>query len=133
MTEQQKFQSGDRVKVTFEMTVVEPSVFAHAGSGTVYPWTVEQWADENHIDVELIERPAPPREPGWYVCRYDDAPHAMRWDGEKWHWLGRGECVLFQDEVVVLGTSLTVQGAGRSTRPGRSTTPSTRHRSPRSS
>ena len=113
MTEQQQFQPGDRVKVTMELTLGDPeSAFIHVNRGTVYPSTVQWWSDElDHIDVELIERPEPPREPGLYLCTYDDTPCAMRWDGTNWRWPGVGErVVVFQNEVTVLGTVTLDEG-----------------------
>ena len=90
MTEQQQFQPGDRVKITMELTVGDPeSAFIHVNRGTVYPSVVELWADElDHVTVELIERPEPPREPGWYPCNLDGGRtiYLLRWNGKSWNW-----------------------------------------------
>lgn len=92
MTEQQQqFRPGDRVKVTMELTVVDPKngVYVSPNQGTAFSWTVERWANEcDHITVELIERPKPPREPGWYPCNLDGGRtiYLLHWDGEFWHW-----------------------------------------------
>ena len=117
MTEQQQFRPGDRVKVTMELTVAGTvagtgeTVYPGFIKGAVYPSTVERWADEcDHITVELIERPEPPREPGWYLCAYADAPRAIRWDGTMWRWAESGMCVINQDKVDVLGTVTLEEG-----------------------
>ena len=61
----QKFQPGDRVKVTMELTVVGPeeTSYPHINEGTIYPWAVEHWANGTHTTIELAERPKPHREP----------------------------------------------------------------------
>lgn len=113
MTEQQEFQPGDKIKVTMNLIVADPKIEGSvaASNGTIYPWTAESWANElDHVDVELIERLAPAREPGWYLCAYGVVPHAMRWDGTNWRWPGRGECVPFQDRVVAIGTITLNEG-----------------------
>lgn len=115
MTEQQKFQQGDRVKVTMELTVVDDAnpFYAYFRKGTIYVSTVRHWADDcgDHITVELIERPEPPREPGLYLCGYDGSSYPMRWDGADWRWPGVDErAVAFQDDVTVLGTIALNEG-----------------------
>lgn len=113
MTEQQQFQPGDRVKVTAELTVVDEGEdpFAYFNDGTAYPSTVERWANElDHVDVELIERPEPPREPGWYLCNVADSVRPLKWDGAMWCWPETGKCLPFQNNVVVVGTITLNEG-----------------------
>ena len=106
MSEQQQFQPGDKVKVTAELIVVDAGDDFQFSNGTIYPLTVQRWADEcDHITVELIERPEPPLEPGLHLCVYQGRPLALRWDGENWRWPGQGnEYVTLQNLVTVIGS-----------------------------
>ena len=108
MDKQQKFQPGDKVKVTMELTVVGVGP-GFDEDGTVGLMVLSRWAGVDHIDVELIDRPKPPREPGWYLCTYGDAPCAMRWDGADWRWPS-GDGIRLQDTVVVLGAVTLNEG-----------------------
>ena len=71
-------------------------------------------AFDDDIDQYVVpgsqNSPLPPREPGWYLCAYADAPRAIRWDGTMWRWAESGMCVINQDKVDVLGTVTLEEG-----------------------
>ena len=108
MSEQQNFQPGDRVKVTMNLTVASSGA-ASASDGTTNKWMLNRWANKDHITIELIERPEPPLERGWYLCAYGEAPCAMRWDGANWRWPS-GDGIRLQDTVTVLGAVTLNEG-----------------------
>ena len=103
MSNQQKFQPGDRVKVTMDLTIRDEGVTG-VTEGTIADWTLDRWDNQDHINIELIERPEPPLEPGLYLCNLSVGARALRWDGKKWRWLAADVPISAQDEVTVIGT-----------------------------
>lgn len=111
MSEQQQFQPGDRVKVTMELTVTTPSGFGDLKFAATHGHD-EGWFKRDHVDIELIERPTPPLEPGLYPCTFEDsrAAYLLRWDGTTWRWLDSGARVVARAKVIVLGTVTLNEG-----------------------
>ena len=111
MDKQQHFQPGDRVKVTIDLTVGDMCDWPPNGPSSLSDlWGLPRYPDQDHVTVELIERPEPPREPGWYLCAYGAARRALRWDGTNWLWPGSDLCVTSQDRVAVLGAVTLDEG-----------------------